>query len=82
MIALGLTIPISIAIDTTLLGVLLLAALVNARDVIRSMGRDARHVPPIAFALALYAWLLIRCAYSTAPPMEAFDALGKYLDLL
>jgi O-antigen ligase len=82
MIALGLTVPISIAIDSILLGILFLAAVVSARDVIRAAWRDVTHVPPMAVALALYLWLLIRCAYSTAPPTEAFDALGKYLDLI
>jgi O-antigen ligase len=82
MAGLGLAIPVSTAADTLVLGVIVIAAMLNAREAIGGMRRNVVSAPPMAAALVLFGWLLIACAYSTAPPKEAFQALDKYVDLM
>ena len=79
--ALGLTIPISTAGDSILLALILIAAAFAFSLVYAEARSLIVRVPPIAAAVALFAWLLIGCLYSSVPLREAFSAVAKYSDL-
>lgn len=75
---LGFSVPISTALDNVLLALLLIFGLVKyRRDVLRIGYRN----PVAQAALLLFGMLLIATFYGAAPLDEAFDTLGKYLDL-
>ena len=80
--ALGLSIPISTAADGILTVLVLLGAAISFDDSRRAIACAARRIPPVTAAAALFVWLLVACAWSSAPPREAFATLGKYLDLV
>jgi len=79
-IALGFSIPISVALDSVLSVVVLAGWFFsgNYRQKIDAIGRD-----PVAIAaLLLYAMLLIGALYGQRDPGDTADYLGKYADLL
>ncbi|TAN81347.1 MAG: hypothetical protein EPN14_04850 [Gallionella sp.] len=77
IVLLGLTVPISVALDNLLLAIVLLGALFNARAVWRIA---ARH-PVARAAWLLFAVLLFAMFYGATPLREASGTLAKYLDL-
>jgi O-antigen ligase len=79
-ILLGFTIPISIAADNILLG---LIAIASAIALAREPGMVGRILaqPVVRAALLLYALLLVGTLYGERDPGAAGRALGKYLDL-
>lgn len=76
-ILLGLTVPISVALDNLLLGILLLGFLFNVRVVWQVVRQN--HVARAAWLL--FFVLLTAMFYGGAPLREAAGALGKYADL-
>jgi O-antigen ligase len=79
-IALGFTIPISVALDSLLLAVVL-AGYVLGGDY-REKWRVIRENPIALAALALFAMLLVGVLYGERNSGDAALYLGKYLDLL
>ena len=78
-IALGLTIPISVALDNLLLGVVLVSWLAAGRYRQR-VAAAFRNRMAVASA-ALFGLLAIGISFSHAPAADAVKALGKYADL-
>ena len=76
-ILLGLSVPISVALDNLLLAVLLLGALFNLRAVWRIA---ARH-PVARAAWLLFLMLSVALFYGATPLREAAGILAKYMDL-
>lgn len=78
-IALGVSLPISIALDNVLLTLILVGGLAGGgyREKLRAM----RGNPVALAALALFALLAIGTLYANAHPGDAQQYLGKYLDL-
>jgi len=77
-VLLALTIPVSVALDNLLLALLLVSGLMAYW--LPTWQAVQRH--PVARAsVALFAVLLIGCAYGTTPLKEAGNILGKYVDL-
>jgi O-antigen ligase len=78
VILIGLSVPISVALDNLLLAVVLLGALF-------SLGSIARIVvshPVARAAILLFSILLVAMFYGATPLKEAFATLGKYIDLM
>lgn len=78
LLLIGLSVPISVALDNVLLGLLLLGALFS----LGSIAHIARAHPVARAALLLFAALLFATAYGATPLKEAFSILAKYVDLL
>lgn len=78
-VAIGASIPISIAADNTFLAVMLLAWLAGRQ--FRDKLQLALSHPVCRAALALFAVLVAGCFYGTANPVDAKSYLLKYLDL-
>ena len=79
-IALGFSIPISVALDGVL-SVVVLAGWLASGNYRQKLDAIARN--PVAIgALLLYAMLLIGSLYGQRDPGDASDYLGKYADLL
>ena len=79
-IALGFSIPISVALDGVL-SVVVLAGWLASGNYRQKLDAIARN--PVAIgALLLYAMLLIGALYGHREPGDAADYLGKYVDLL
>lgn len=76
-ILLGLTVPISVALDNLLLAILLIGALFNAR----AIWQIATQHPVARAAWLLFIALFVAMFYGEAPWREAAGALGKYADL-
>ena len=79
-IALGFSIPISVAADNVLL-VLVLAGWL-AGGAYRDKFLTARRHPVALAALALFVLLLIGTLYGDAPTSAAWGQVGKYIDLM
>jgi O-antigen ligase len=79
-IALGISIPISIAADNVLSGLVLLAWLAGGR--LRETGAQLRANPAALVALALWAALAVGLAWGARDPGDGTQMLGKYADLL
>lgn len=79
-IALGISIPISIAADNVLCGLVLLAWLAGGR--LRETGVHLRANPAALVALALWAALAVGLAWGVRDPGDGTQMLGKYADLL
>lgn len=79
-IALGVSIPISVALDNVLLVFVLAGCLLagNYREVLRAIG----HSRTMLAAVALYGLLLAGTVHGDRDSGEATRVLGKYLDLL
>ena len=74
----GLSVPISVALDNVLLALLLLGALFS----LGSIARIVMSHPVARAATLIFAALLVAMCYGTASLGEAFATLGKYVDLL
>ena len=79
-IALGFSIPISVALDNVLLLALLLLWLAGGRY--REKWRSVSANPVALAALALWAWLALSLAWSGALTPDSLRAFNKYSDLL
>ena len=78
-IALGFSIPISVALDNALLALVLLFWLASG-----NYGAKLAHIKATRVALAacaLFALLVIGLAYGTRGPGDGLHYLGKYMDL-
>ena len=73
----GLSVPISTALDNVLLAIVLLGVFFNARAVWQTV---IQH-PVARAAWLLFGMLLLAVFYGATPWREATDVLGKYLDL-
>lgn len=78
-IALGVSIPVSVALDNVLLTLVLVGGLAGGGY--REKLRAIRGNPVALAALALFALLAIGTLYANAHPSDAYHYLGKYLDL-
>lgn len=76
-ILIGLSVPISVAVDNLLLAVLLLGVLFNAR----AMAQIAAQNPAARASWLLFGALLLAMFYGETPLRDAVDILGKYADL-
>lgn len=76
-VLIGLTAPISVALDNLLLAILLLGFLFNARAILNT----AISHPVARAAWLLFGMLAIGASYGATPLREAMGILGKYLDL-
>lgn len=79
-IALGFSIPVSVALDGALLAVVLLAYLATGR--FRDKAAAIASNPVVGAALLLYGALLLGTLYGPADLREAGRYLSKYADLL
>lgn len=79
-LVLGLSIPISVALNNLLLAILLLLFLLGGRY--RHKWQVIRGNPVALAALALYAWMLVAAFYGPGTWSDARMYLGKYIDLL
>ena len=78
VIALGVAIPLSVALDNLLLLILLVLALIGSRYAVL---QTVIHNPVARASALLFAALLLGIAYGNTPLGEATDILGKYADL-
>ncbi|MGH8616135.1 MAG: O-antigen ligase family protein [Burkholderiales bacterium] len=79
-IALGMSIPVSIAGDNILCGLILLAWLASSR--LREAGVRLQTNAPAIVGLALWAALAVGLAWGVCDPGDGTQMLGKYADLL
>ena len=79
-VALGFSIPVSVALDNVLLFVVLLCYLAGGRY--REKGIAIASNPVILAALALFGMIALATAYGPATRSEAVHYLLKYVDLL
>lgn len=79
---LGLAIPISTALDSLILGALLLAALVALPRGFAEWRRSVASVPPLLAGAILFGALIIGCFYSNVPWRAASAAAFKYAELI
>ncbi|MBI4807438.1 MAG: O-antigen ligase family protein [Nitrosomonadales bacterium] len=77
-ILIGLSVPISVALDNVLLALVLLGALFSLGSIVRV----AVAQPVARAAVLLFAVLFVAMFYGATPLKTAFDTLGKYVDLL
>ncbi|MBI5006869.1 MAG: O-antigen ligase family protein [Nitrosomonadales bacterium] len=77
-ILIGLSVPVSVAMDNVLLALVLLGALFS----LGSIARVSLSHPVARAALLLLAMLVVAMFYGATPLKAAFDTLGKYIDLL
>jgi len=80
VIALGFSIPISVALDNVLLALIALAWL--AAGELREKLSIIRGNPVALAALGLFGMLTLGLAYGSSNPGDGLHYLGKYLDLL
>jgi O-antigen ligase len=78
VILIGLSVPISVALDNVLLAFVLLGALFS----LGSISRIAVSHPVARAALLLFSVLLVAMFYGATPLTEAFSVLAKYVDLM
>jgi len=78
VILIGISVPISVAVDNVLLALVLLGSLLCFGDVLRTVQthRVARA------SLLLFGVLTVAMFYGNAPLAEALSILGKYIDLM
>lgn len=79
-IALGFSIPISVALDSVLALVILFACLLTIGY--RSKAEILRTNPVAWLAIALFCFYLAACAYSIGSQQDMFDSLGKAARLM
>ena len=79
-IALGFTIPISTALDNTLLGLLLVLWILGAGY--REKWQQIKNNPPALISLGLFALLAVGVLYSKSDLWDALRYFGKYKELL
>ncbi|MDH3287360.1 MAG: O-antigen ligase family protein [Betaproteobacteria bacterium] len=79
-VALGFSLPISVALDSILLGLVLVGFALGGAYA--EKWRAIRDNPVVLAALALYAMLLIGCLYGEAATADRLSFLSKYSDLL
>lgn len=77
-ILIGLSVPISVALDNVLLALVLLGALVS----LGSISRVVASHPVARAATLLFLMLSIAVFYGATPLKEAVGILGKYVDLM
>lgn len=77
-VGLGLSIPVSVALDNLLL---VLVALIGGYAYRQQLGAVLRTHPAARASLLLFAWLLLGCFWGSTPIAEAFTMLMKYVDL-
>ena len=80
VIALGFSIPISVALDNILLAVLLVAWIASGD--FRGKFSTVRDNPVALAVLALFGLLVLGLAYGTRNPGDGLQYIGKYIDLL
>jgi O-antigen ligase len=80
VIALGFSIPISVALDNVLLALIALAWL--AAGELRAKLSIIRENPVALAALALFGLLILGLAYGSSDPGDGLHYLGKYVDLM
>ncbi len=73
----GLTVPISTALDNLFLAIVLLALFFNAPAIWRIISDN----PVARAALMLFAMLSVAVTYGDTPVSESLGILGKYIDL-
>ena len=78
VVALGITIPLSVALDNLLLAILLVLVLAGGS---RAVLHIVMHNPVARASALLFATLLLGVAYGDTSFKEAADTLGKYVDL-
>lgn len=78
VVLIGLSVPISVALDNVLLALLLLGALFS----LGSISRIVVTHPVARAAMLLFTALFVAMFYGATPLKEAFAILGKYVDLL
>jgi O-antigen ligase len=78
VVLIGLSVPISVALDNVLLALILLGALFS----LGSISRIAVSHPVARAALLLFSSLVVAMFYGETPLKEAFSLLGKYYDFL
>ena len=77
-ILIGLSVPISVALDNVLLALLLAGAVLNLGSILHTV-----RVQPVArAAILLFAMLLAATFYGITPWRAAFATLSKYIDLI
>lgn len=79
VVALGVAIPLSTALDNLLLAILLILALIGS---CRDMLHTVVHHPVARASVLLFAALLLGMAYGNTPLGKSADILGKYADLV
>jgi O-antigen ligase len=79
-VALGVSIPFSVAVDGVLLGLVLVCWL--AADRYRERFAQLRHHPVALMALGFVALLAVGVAYGEQPREDAWRYFGKYADLV
>lgn len=79
-IAIGFSVPISVALDNVLLLAVLILWLISAN--FREKYAIIRKNPVALAALALFGMLAIGMAYGSASLHDALGTLGKYIDLM
>lgn len=77
-ILIGLSVPVSVALDNVLLALVLLGALIS----LGSISRVVASHPVARAAILLFLMLFVAMFYGATPLKEAIDILGKYVDLL
>ena len=77
-VLIGLSVPISVALDNVLLALVLLGGLFS----LGSISRIVVSHPVARAAMLLFAALLVAMFYGATPLQEAFAILGKYVDLM
>ena len=78
-IALGFSIPVSVAFDNVLLGLILVAWLASGRYIVKH--ESIRRNRVVLVALAFFALLAVGVGYSAGNPGDGLNTLGKYADL-
>lgn len=78
VIALGVAIPLSVALDNLLLAILLVLMLIGGS---RAVLHTTMHNPVARASILLFTGLLLGVAYGNTTMAEALGMLGKYADL-
>jgi O-antigen ligase len=78
IVLIGLSVPVSVALDNVLLGLVMLGAVFS----LGSIARVSLSHPVARAAIFLFAALTLAMFYGATPFKEALSTLGKYVDLL
>jgi O-antigen ligase len=78
VVLVGLSVPITVALDNVLLALVLLGAVFS----LGSIARVTVSHPVARAAMLLFSMLLVAMFYGATPLKDAFAILGKYVDLM
>jgi len=78
VILIGLSVPVSVALDNILMGLVLLGSLLSLGSVLSIV----RGHPIARAAILLFSMLAVAMVYGATPLKEAVSILGKYIDLM